>query len=93
MIYLKKSDVVLFQGDSITHGGRGENPKDQNHVLGHGYQSLIAGRLAMENLERMPKFYNRGVSGDTTANLLSRWEKDAMDLKPTVLSLLIGVNN
>lgn len=93
MIYLKSTDVILFQGDSITHGGRGENRKDLNHVLGHGYQALLAGRFAMENLEHIPVIYNRGVSGDTTGDLLSRWDRDTLALAPTVLSILVGVNN
>ena len=93
MIYLKRTDIVLFQGDSITHGGRGENQKDRNHVLGYGYQALLSGRLAMENLDRGPAFFNRGVSGDKTSDLLARWERDTLALSPTVLSILVGVNN
>ncbi len=93
MICLKTQDVVLFQGDSITHGGRGENQADKNHVLGHGFQTLLAGRLAMENLPRTPAFYNRGVSGDTTQKLLARWQRDTLDLSPTLLNILIGANN
>ena len=45
----------------------------------------------------MPKaklnFLNRGMSGHTVANLKARWQKDAIDLKPDVLSILIGVND
>jgi lysophospholipase L1-like esterase len=93
MVYLQSADVVLFQGDSITHGGRGENQWNKNHILGHGYQTLLAGRMAMENLDRMPLFLNRGVSGDRTSDLLERWDRDTIALSPTVLSILIGVNN
>ena len=93
MIYLKSEDVLLFQGDSITHGNRGENQSDFNHVLGHGHQFMLAGRLLLENLPRSPFIVNRGVSGDNTGRLLARWKEDALDLRPTVLSLLIGVNN
>lgn len=90
---LYKNDRLLFQGDSITHGGRGENPDDLNHVIGHGYQSILAGRLLFENQAHMPQIFNRGVSGDSTSDLLRRWDRDTLSLQPTVLSLLIGVNN
>ena len=93
MIVLRESDRLLFQGDSITHGGRGENQWDLNHVLGHGYQSILAGRLLFENRAHLPEIINRGVSGDTTGKLLERWETDTLALRPTVLSLLVGVNN
>lgn len=39
--------TILFQGDSITDGGRSRN-EDLNHVLGHGYAYLISSRLGME---------------------------------------------
>lgn len=93
MIYLRNDDVVLFQGDSITHGGRGLNQADLNHVLGHGYQEMLAGRMALENMERTPSFLNRGVSGDRLRDLAERWEQDTLALRPTVLSILVGVND
>ena len=38
----RKGSTILFQGDSITHGGRG---RDLNHYMGHCYAYLIAARL------------------------------------------------
>lgn len=38
-------------------------------------------------------FLNRGISGNTVADLKARWQTDALDLKPDVLSILIGVND
>ena len=93
MIILNKSDRLLFQGDSITHGGRGENQWDKNHVLGHGYPEMLAGRLLFENRTHLPQIINRGVSGDSTKSLLARWDTDTLALRPTALSLLVGVNN
>jgi lysophospholipase L1-like esterase len=36
---------------------------------------------------------NRGVSGDRVSSLARRWQKDTLDLKPDILSILIGVND
>ena len=36
---------------------------------------------------------NRGSSGNTVRELQKRWEKDTLELKPDVLSILIGVND
>ena len=39
------------------------------------------------------KIYNRGVSGNKVFQLAERWDADCLDLKPNVLSILIGVND
>src|SRR3954463_6527239 len=83
---------ILFQGDSITDGNRGRNA-DPNHILGHGYVFLIAARHGAEFPAKKLDFINRGVSGDTVSDLERRWQKDALDLKPDILSILIGVND
>ncbi len=53
-----KGLTVLFQGDSITDGNRTRN-NDWNHVLGHGYQCLIASRLWFDHPKNNLMFYNR----------------------------------
>jgi lysophospholipase L1-like esterase len=83
---------ILFQGDSITDGARGRN-NDPNHVLGHSYAFLIAAKYGALHPERNLTFFNRGISGNKVPDLLGRWQKDAIDLKPTVVSILIGVND
>ena len=75
----KPGSVILFQGDSITHGGRGS---DMNHYLGHGYQAVIAHRYLAYLPEAGYQFLNRAVSGETTERLLARWDRDG--LAPTV---------
>lgn len=89
---MNKRKVILFQGDSITDGGRGRND-DPNHILGHGYAYLIAAKLGLEMAEQEPYFVNRGVSGDRISDLYARWNEDAISIKPDILSLLIGVND
>jgi lysophospholipase L1-like esterase len=83
---------ILFQGDSITDGGRGRN-NDPNHVLGHSYAFLIAAKYGAALPERQLTFFNRGISGNKVPDLINRWQKDAIELKPTVVSILIGVND
>jgi lysophospholipase L1-like esterase len=83
---------ILFQGDSITDGNRGRSA-DPNHVLGHGYVFIIAAKFGAAFPELKLDFLNRGVSGNTVLDLEKRWQKDTLDLKPDVLSILIGVND
>jgi len=83
---------ILFQGDSITDGNRGRSA-DPNHILGHGYVFLIAARHGAAFPDAKFDFINRGVSGDTVLDLEKRWQTDTLDLKPDLLSILIGVND
>jgi lysophospholipase L1-like esterase len=88
----KNNARVLFQGDSITDGNRGRN-EDPNHILGHGYCFIIAAQYGALFPERKLTFLNRGISGNKVTDLAARWQKDTLDLKPDVLSILIGIND
>ncbi len=84
---------ILFQGDSITDGNRGRDDWDLNHIMGHGYACNVAGRLSVDFPDRQYHFINKGVSGNKITDLADRWQKDVLDLKPDVLSILVGIND
>ncbi|MEX0794039.1 MAG: SGNH/GDSL hydrolase family protein [Pirellulaceae bacterium] len=88
-----KASRLLFQGDSITDMQWGRNQQDRNHYLGHSYVFLIAARLGVDMPESQLDIYNRGISGHTVGDLRDRWQKDAIDIKPDLLSILIGTND
>ncbi|MEO1999058.1 MAG: SGNH/GDSL hydrolase family protein [Planctomycetaceae bacterium] len=90
---LPKRSRLLFLGDSITDMKWGRNQRDRNHYLGHSYVYLIASRLGVDMPEAELEFFNRGVSGNKVGDLKLRWQKDAIDMKPDLLSILIGVND
>lgn len=89
---LNKGAVILFQGDSITDGNRGRS-QDPNHIMGHGYAFNIASRLGADYPQKHYNFYNRGISGNKIFDLENRWQSDTLDLKPDILSIMIGVND
>lgn len=88
----EKKLVFLFQGDSITDGNRGRDA-DPNHIMGHGYAFAVASRVGADFSESGFTFYNRGISGNKISDLQKRWQTDTLDLKPDVLSILIGIND
>lgn len=93
---IRKNNVVLFQGDSITDAGRSREEAgvaNQQPGLGHGYAWFAAGELLVERPTDGLKIYNRGISGNKVFQLADRWQADCLDLKPDVLSILIGVND
>ncbi len=86
----EENSVILFQGDSITDCSR--NREDPNN-LGDGYVNLITGILSERYSHYNMKIINRGISGDGIRDLQLRWNTDCIDLRPDILSILIGVND
>lgn len=91
----KEGNTVLFQGDSITDAGREKEKELPNNArsFGLGYAFLSASALLNALPEKNLTIYNRGISGNKVYQLDNRWDKDCLDLKPDVLSILIGVND
>ena len=93
--YSPDARVVVFQGDSVTDAGRNRDGVDPNHPtgLGSGYAGMATGELLGSGPGSPWHCYNRGVSGDKVFQLAARWQQDCLDLRPDVLSILIGVND
>jgi len=69
--------VVVFMGDSITHGRIGIN-----------YVEMIENQLCDENLE----FINAGINSELAWNNLQRVE-EVIQCKPYIVTVLIGTND
>jgi lysophospholipase L1-like esterase len=94
-INLKDNDVILLQGDSITDWGRDHSKTLPNDTgsLGTGYALLTAAELLMRYPQKTLQIYNKGVSGNKVYQLAERWDTDCIALKPTIVSIHIGVND
>lgn len=94
-ITLKKGSVIVFQDDSITDAGRKKEVRlpNDSKALGNGYAAMVAGALLGDYPDLGLKFHNRGISGNKIPDLEARWQEDAIDLKPDVLGILIGIND
>ena len=90
MTFLQPHDRVLLTGDSITDWGRDRSDPTS---LGHGYAGIVAALAGARRPDLDLTFLNRGVGGDTSAMLRARWEQDAVALAPTVVSILVGIND
>ena len=84
---------ILFQGDSITDAFRKPEEINPAFQLGNGYAFLVGANLGERYPERQFEFLNRGVSGHRVQDLAARWQTDALDFGPDILSLLVGVNS
>ena len=87
---IQPNDRILFTGDSITDCGR---VRENEKHLGGGYASFIGARLQAYLAAPDLHIFNRGISGNRASDLLGRIEPDLLALKPTVVSILIGIND
>ena len=93
---LPKDAVILFQGDSITDAGRDRSQVDRPNLqtaMGNGYAWIAATGLLLDHPKQNLQIYNRGISGNKVFELAQRWDADCLNLKPDLLSILIGVND
>lgn len=92
---IEAGNTILFQGDSITDAGRRRDDRAANSqpALGNGYAWLAASQFLVARPNDHLQIFNRGISGDKVFQLADRWQQDCLDLKPDVLSILIGVND
>lgn len=89
---LRQGDHVLFFGDSITDAGRREKHNHNEH-LGIGYVALVASTLLARYPQLGLTFTNRGWTGNRIYDLDSRLQEDVLDARPTVVSVLVGIND
>lgn len=79
----KKGQKIVFAGDSVTDDGRarpvGEGLWD---ALGNGYVKLIDTFFSVDYPELYLRCVNMGISGNTSRDLLKRWDTDVNALNP-----------
>ncbi|MEC8209793.1 MAG: SGNH/GDSL hydrolase family protein [Verrucomicrobiota bacterium] len=89
----KANQTLLFIGDSVTDCGR-EHPVGQRwNSLGEGYVSLVDSILGAVTPDTPVSVLNTGISGNRVTDLESRWHSDVLDLEPSWLSVMIGIND
>ncbi|MFN7919025.1 MAG: GDSL-type esterase/lipase family protein [Bryobacteraceae bacterium] len=76
----------VFTGDSITHGAL--------HTFGwRSYVEHFSERIRFEMARPQDIVINTGISGDTTAGLLKRFGWRVARFQPSVVSLMMGMND
>ena len=86
---LKDGDIIVFAGDSTTDADRCATADG----LGNGYVKLVSDALYAFLPTENYRVVNAGVSGNTSLQLLERWDRDVMSLTPDVVFCMIGIND
>ncbi|MGW3009955.1 GDSL-type esterase/lipase family protein [Streptomyces sp. NPDC001219] len=88
-ITLRPGTTVMFTGDSITDSRRLESEDG----LGFGYPLRIAGEWGLRHPDRPVTWLNSAIAGHKVSDLEPRWQRDVLDARPDVVSILVGVND
>ncbi len=87
-------DRIVFAGDSVTDMGSA-NPVGEGlfDSLGQGYVRMVDNWLAAFYPHIKVRVTNSGISGNTSRDLLARFDRDVVDLNPDWVSVCIGIND
>ena len=90
----ESGDRIVFAGDSVTDMGS-ENPVGEGLFdnLGRSYVRVIENLLTVCYPERNIRITNAGISGNTSRDLLARFDRDVVNLNPNWVSICIGIND
>lgn len=86
---LKNKDNIVFAGDSVTDADKTATADG----LGSGFVRIIRNALIAFCPDKEFRIINAGVSGNKSADLLGRWEKDIQAFAPDVVICMIGIND
>lgn len=87
-------DRIVFAGDSVTDMGSAQ-PVGEGlfENVGNGYVRVLESMFASYYPEIFLRITNSGTSGNTSRNLLERFDRDVVDLNPDWVSICIGIND
>lgn len=87
-------DRIVFAGDSVTDMGS-EQPIGEGlgDSLGRGYVRLVENLLCACYPNVSIRVTNAGISGNTSRDLLERFDRDVVALCPDWVSICIGIND
>ena len=87
-------DRIVFAGDSVTDMGS-TNPVGEGLFdnVGRGYVRVLESMLAAYYPEVFLRVTNSGISGNTSRDLLERFDRDVVNLHPDWVSICIGIND
>lgn len=90
----ENGDRIVFAGDSVTDMGStqpiGEGLFEN---VGRSYVRIIENMLVAWYPELNIRVTNSGTSGNTSRDLLARFERDVVSLNPNWVSICIGIND
>ena len=90
----ENGDRIVFAGDSVTDMGS-TNPVGEGLFdnVGRSYVRVVENMLVSWYPELNIRVTNSGISGNTSRDLLERFDRDVVSLNPDWVSICIGIND
>ena len=90
----EQGDRIVFAGDSVTDMGSAQ-PVGEGLVdhVGRSYVRIVENMLSAVYPEVNLRITNSGISGNTSRDLLERFDRDVVSLNPDWVSICIGIND
>lgn len=87
-------DRIVFAGDSVTDMGSAQ-PVGEGGAenVGRSYVRILENMLGTWYPEIYLRITNSGISGNTSRDLLNRFDRDVTALHPDWVSICIGIND
>lgn len=85
---------IVFLGDSITQAGvydKEVGVEYNGELVYPDYTGFIT--FLSQSVSENTKLVGKGISGDKVSDLLTRYRKDVIDLKPDLVFIYIGIND
>lgn len=89
----KNGERIVFAGDSVTDCGRAYPLGEGQTGIGNGYVRIIKDILDAWYPDVDVRVTNAGISGNTSRDLLARFDNDVLSLKPDWVAICIGIND
>lgn len=87
-------DRIVFAGDSVTDMGS-QQPVGEGlfENVGRSYVRVLENMFATYYPEVYLRITNSGIAGNTSRDLLERFDRDVVSLHPDWVSICIGIND
>lgn len=92
--------AVAASGQPRDWANFGRYSKQNDEIAGHKVNAVFMGNSITDNWARLdPEFFSshgfvgRGISGQTTSEMLVRFRRDVLDLEPEAVAILAGIND
>lgn len=84
---------VMFTGDSVTDCGRARPVGDGVGALGDSYVARLFTDTWADDPETNIRYFNSATSGNTSSQLLTRYDSDVLAYSPDYVFIMIGIND
>ncbi len=89
----ENGDRIVFAGDSVTDMESLQPVGEGFDYTGKGYVRVLESMFASFYPEVFLRVTNSGISGNTSRDLLQRFDRDVVSLNPQWVSICIGIND